>query len=166
MNRELFRNISFYTLILALQLLIFNQFNLFGFITPFVYLIIFIYYKISYDKTILILLGFLIGFIMDLSMQTYGCHTFSSITVCFFRTRIEKSSFGVNAYLPLAMIKGTSLLSRVAFFFSIIIIHSLLYYSLIFFNVRLLDTIFLYAFINSIATFIFIWIIAGLTTNK
>ena len=105
MNRELFRNISFYTLIISLQLLIFNQFNLFGFITPFVYLIIFIFYKISYDKTILILLGFLIGFIMDLSMQTYGCHTFSSITVCFLRTRIEKSSFGVNAYLPLAMIK-------------------------------------------------------------
>ena len=103
---------------------------------------------------------------MDLSMQTYGCHTFSSITVCFLRTRIERSSFGVNAYLPLAMIKGTSMLSRVAFFFSIIIIHSLLYYSLIFIKVSLLGTIFLYAFINAIATFTIIWIIARLTTNK
>ena len=166
MNRELLRNISFYIVVLALQLLVFNQFKLFGFITPFVYLIIFIHYKTSYDKTILLLLGFLIGFIIDLSMQTYGCHTFSTITICYLRSNIEKSSFGVNANLPLAMIKGTPLFSRISFFSSLIAIHSILYYSLIFFNINLLSTIFLYAFINSIATFIIIWIISRLISNN
>ena len=166
MNRELLKNISFYTIILAVQLLVFNQFKLFGYVTPFVYLIIFIHYKISYNKTLLLLLGFLIGFIVDLSMQTYGCHTFSTITICYLRSRIEKSSFGINANLPLAMIKGTPLYSRVSFFLSLIAIHSIIYYSFIFFNISLLSTIFLYAFINSIATFIFIWIIARLTINK
>ena len=166
MNRELLRNISFYIVVLAMQLLVFNQFMLFGFITPFVYLIIFIHYKTSYDKTILLLLGFLIGFIIDLSMQTYGCHTFSTITICYLRSRIEKSSFGVNANLPLAMIKGTPLLSRVSFFFSLIAIHSIIYYSFIFFNISLLSTIFLYAFVNSIATFIIVWIISGLISNR
>ena len=68
MNRELIGNISFYTVILTLQLLVFNQFQLFGFVTPFVYLIIFIHYRISYDKTVLLLLGFIIGFIIDLSI--------------------------------------------------------------------------------------------------
>ena len=166
MNRELLRNISFYIVVLAMQLLVFNQFMLFGFITPFVYLIIFIHYKTSYDKTILLLLGFLIGFIIDLSMQTYGCHTFSTITICYLRSRIEKSSFGVNANLPLAMIKGTPLLSRVSFFFSLIAIHSIIYYSFIFFNISLLSTIFLYAFVNSIATFIIVWIISRLIYNR
>ena len=126
MNRELLKNISFYTIILALQLLVFNQFKLFGFVTPFIYLIIFIHYKISYNKTFLLLLGFLIGFIVDLSMQTYGCHTFSTITICYLRSRIEKNSFGINANLPLAMIKGTPLFSRVSFFFSLIAIHSII----------------------------------------
>jgi len=166
MNRELLRNISFYIVVLAMQLLVFNQFMLFGFITPFVYLIIFIHYKTSYDKTILLLLGFLIGFIIDLSMQTYGCHTFSTITICYLRSNIEKSSFGVNANLPLAMIKGTPLLSRVSFFLSLIIIHSILYYLFIFFNISLLSTIFLYAFVNSIATFIIVWIISRLIYNR
>ena len=166
MNRELLRNISFYTIILALQLLIFNQFKLFGFVTPFIYLIIFIHYRISYDRTILLLLGFLIGFIVDLSMQTYGCHTFSTITICYLRGRIEKSSFGVNANSPLAMIKGTHLFSRISFFLSIIAIHSIIYYSFIFFNISLLSTIFLYAFINSIATFIIVWIISRLISNR
>ena len=166
MNRELLKNISFYTIILALQLLVFNQFKLFGFVTPFIYLIIFIHYKISYDKTFLLLLGFLIGFVVDLSMQTYGCHTFSTITICYLRNRIEKSSFGINANLPLAMIKGTPLSSRVSFFLSIIAIHSIVYYSFIFFNISLLSTIFLYAFINSIATFIIVWIISRLISNR
>ena len=166
MNRELLRNISFYTIILALQLLVFNQFKLFGFITPFIYLIIFIHYRISYDRTILLLLGFLIGFIVDLSMQTYGCHTFSTITICYLRSRIEKSSFGVNANSPLAMIKGTPVFSRISFFLSIIAIHSIIYYTFIFFNISLLSTIFLYAFINSIATFIIVWIISRLISNR
>ena len=166
MNRELLKNISFYTIILALQLLVFNQFKLFGIITPFIYLIIFIHYKISYNKTFLLLLGFLIGFIVDLSMQTYGCHTFSTITICYLRSRIEKSSFGINANLPFAMIKGTPLYSRVSFFLSLIAIHSIIYYSFIFFNISLLSTIFLYAFINSIATFIIVWIISRLISNR
>ncbi len=166
MNRELLKNISFYTIILALQLLVFNQFKLFGIVTPFIYLIIFIHYKISYNKTFLLLLGFLIGFIVDLSMQTYGCHTFSTITICYLRNRIEKSSFGINANLPLAMIKGSPLSSRVSFFLSLIAIHSIIYYSFIFFNISLLSTIFLYAFINSIATFIIVWIISRLISNR
>ena len=166
MTRELLRNISFYTIILTLQLLVFNQFKLFGFITPFVYLIIFIHYRISDDKTILLLLGFLIGFIIDLSMQTYGCHTFSTITICYLRSRIEKSSFGINANLSLAMIKGTPLLNRISFFLSLIVIHSFIYYLLVFFNIDLLGTIFLYAFINSIATFIIVWIISRLISNR
>ena len=166
MNRELLRNISFYTMILALQLLVFNQLKLFGFVTPFIYLIIFIHYRTTYDKTVLLLLGFLIGFIVDLSMQTYGCHTFSTITVCYLRSRIEKGSFGVNANLPLAMIKGTPLFNRVSFFLSLIAIHSIIYYSFIFFNINLLSTIFLYAFINSIATFTIIWIISRLISNN
>ena len=166
MNRELLKNISFYTIILALQLLVFNQFKLFDIVTPFIYLIIFIHYKISYNKTFLLLLGFLVGFVVDLSMQTYGCHTFSTITICYLRSRIEKSSFGINANLPLAMIKGTPLSSRVSFFLSLIAIHSIIYYSFIFFNISLLSTIFLYAFINSIATFIIVWIISRLISNR
>lgn len=166
MNRELLKNILFYTIILALQLLIFNQFKLFGFITPLIYLIIFVHYKTTYDKTVLLILGFLIGLIIDLSMQTYGCHTFSTITICYLRGRIEKNSFGVNANLPSAMIKDTPLFSRISFFSSLIAIHSIIYYSLIFFNINLLSTIFLYAFINSIATFIIIWIISRLISNN
>ena len=166
MIRELSRNIFFYTTILIFQLFIFNQINLLAFITPFLYLIIFIHYKTSYNKTILIFLGFITGMIIDLSMQTYGCHTFSTITICYFRTWIEKYSFGVNSNLPSAMISGTQLINRLTFFGIIIFVHSSIYYSLIYFNIELFWTIVLNIIINSIITFILIWLISQLISNK
>ena len=166
MTRESIRNIIFYTTILVSQLLIFNHFNLFNVITPSVYLIIFILYKISYNNTSLIFLGFITGLVIDLAMQTYGCHTFSTITICYLRERIEKNSFGVNANLPSAMIKGTKMINRLTFFMLIILIHSLIYYSLVFFNLELIGRIFYYSLINSIVTFIIVWVLSQLISNN
>ena len=166
MTRESIRNIVFYTTILVSQLLIFNHFNLFNVITPSVYLIIFILYKISYNNTSLIFLGFITGLVIDLAMQTYGCHTFATITICYLRERIEKNSFGVNANLPSAMIKGTKMINRLTFFMLIILIHSLIYYSLVFFNIELIGKILYYSLINSIVTFIVVWVLTQLISNN
>ena len=153
-------------IIILSQLLIFNHMNLFGIVNPYIYVSLFILYKTSYDKTYLILFGFLVGLIVDLSMQTYGAHTLASITICFLKERIEKYSFGVNSTLPLAMIRGTKLSNRVTYFFLIIFLHSLIYFSLIFFKFEFTLTIFLYTLINSIINFIIIWIISKLIFDR
>ena len=109
MNRELAKEIILSLVIVLSQLLIFNHMNLFGTANTFIYVSLFILYKTTYDKTYLIVFGFLVGLIIDLSLQTYGAHTLASITVCYLKERIEKYSFGVNSSLPLAMIRGTQL---------------------------------------------------------
>ena len=166
MTREFIKNSFFYTSILVSQLLIFNHFNLFDIITPSAYLIIFILYKTSYSKTSLIFLGFITGLIIDFAMQTYGIHAFATMTICYLRERIEKNSFGINANLPSAMIKGTQLINRLTFFILIILIHSSIYYSLVFFNTEILGKIFFYTIINSIITFIITWIFTQLISNN
>jgi|TARA_B100001093_G_scaffold79213_1_gene70438 rod shape-determining protein MreD len=166
MTREFIKNSFFYTSILVSQLLIFNHFNLFDIITPSVYLIIFILYKTTYSKTFLIFLGFITGLIIDFAMQTYGIHAFATITICYLRERIEKNSFGINANLPSAMIKGTQMINRLTFFMLIILIHSSIYYSLVFFNTEILGKIFFYTIINSIVTFIITWIFTQLISNN
>tara|TARA_B100000900_G_scaffold127672_1_gene107878 strand:- start:355 stop:855 length:501 start_codon:yes stop_codon:yes gene_type:complete len=166
MNREIARNFIVYSLMLVIQLYIFNHFNLLGFITPFIYIIIFILYKTNYNKTILIIVGFIIGMIVDLSLQTYGCHTLASITVCFFRSKIEKYSFGINSNLPLAMIKGTKSVNRLSYFGIIILVHTLIYYTLLFFSLNFISTILYYTIVNSIVTFILVWIISQLVYKK
>ena len=88
MNREIARDIILSIVIILSQLLIFNHMNLFGTVNPFIYVSLFILYKTSYDKTYLILFGFLVGLIIDLSLQTYGAHTLASITVCYLREKL------------------------------------------------------------------------------
>ena len=166
MNRELVKEIILSSIILLSQLLIFNHINLFETVDTFIYVSLFILYKTTYDKTYLIIFGFLIGLIIDLSLQTYGAHTLASITVCYLKERIEKYSFGVNSILPLAMIRGTRLSNRLTYFFLIIFLHSLIYFSLIFFKFEFTLTIFLYTLINSIINFIIIWIISKLIFDK
>ena len=166
MNRQVAKDIILSFIIVLSQLLIFNHMNLFGTLNTFIYVSLFILYKTSYDKTFLIVYGFIVGLIIDLSLQTYGVHTLASITVCYFRERIEKYSFGVNSILPLAMIRGTQITNRITFFLIIILLHSLIYFSLIFFNLEFTLTIFLYTLINAIVNFIIIWIISKLIFNK
>ena len=166
MNRELVKEIILSSIIVLSQLLIFNHINLFETVDTFIYVSLFILYKTTYDKTYLILFGFLVGLIIDLSLQTYGAHTLASITVCYLKERIEKYSFGVNSILPLAMIRGTRLSNRLTYFFLIIFLHSLIYFSLIFFKFEFTLTIFLYTLINSIINFIIIWIISKLIFDK
>ena len=132
--------------------------DLFNLINPSFYLLIFIIYRTSFDKSSLILIGFFTGVIIDLTAQTYGCHTISSITICFIRGKLENYSFGINSILPKAMISGTPLTSRLSFFLSIIFIHQLIYYSLIFFSFSFINSIIFYTLLNSIITFIVIWI--------
>ena len=158
MNQESLKLLSSILIVTILQIGIFNNMNLLNIINPSFYLIIFILYRTTFDKTALILLGFFIGLIMDLTLQTYGCHTISTITICYTRKLLENYSFGVNANLPKAMISGTILGNRLFFFLSIILIHQLIYFSLIFFSFSFIYTIIFYTLLNSIITFIVIWI--------
>ena len=157
MNQESLKLLSSFLIIISLQIGVFNNMNLFNIINPSFYLLIFILYRTNFDKTAFILLGFFTGFILDLVGQTYGCHTISTITICFIRHVLEDYSFGVNSNLPKAMVGGTKLRSRFTFFLSIVFIHQLIYFSLIFFSFRFINTIIFYTLLNSIVTFIVIW---------
>ena len=166
MNQENLKLLSSVLIITILQIGIFNNMNLFNLINPSFYLLIFILYRTTFDRTLLILLGFFIGVIIDLTAQTYGCHTIATITICFSRELLEKSSFGVNANLPKPMISGTLLTNRLFFFISIIFIHQLIYFSLVFFSFSFIGTIIFFTLLNSIVSFIVIWMTTKIFYEK
>jgi len=158
LNIENLKLLSSFVIIIILQVGVFNNMNLYEIINPSLYLIIFLLYRTTFNKTLLILLGFVTGVIIDLTAQTYGCHTIATITICFARGLLENYFFGVNSNLPKAMISGTRLGNRLFFFLSIIFIHQLIYFSLIFLSFSFINTIIFYTLLNSIITFIVIWV--------
>ncbi len=106
MNRELVKEIILASIIVLSQLLIFNHINFFETVDTFIYVSLFILYKTTYDKTYLIVFGFLVGLIIDLSLQTYGAHTLASITVCYLKERIEKYSIWSKLFITISNDKG------------------------------------------------------------
>ncbi|MEC8636046.1 MAG: rod shape-determining protein MreD, partial [Bacteroidota bacterium] len=112
MNRDNLISIFQFFLLLFLQSFLINQINLFGFINPNLYLLFLIVYRLDANPTLLIILGFALGLLLDLLTQGAGGHTIASLTIAFLRPFIIRFSFGVNYDVPMGMIKGSLLTQR------------------------------------------------------
>ncbi|MCI0523101.1 MAG: rod shape-determining protein MreD, partial [Bacteroidales bacterium] len=75
MNRVLNYTVAFVGLIL-LQLLIFNNIQLSGYINPYIYVMFILVLPLNIPSWILLLLSFMTGLVVDLFSGTFGVHTF------------------------------------------------------------------------------------------
>ena len=82
--------------LIFLQLLIFDRVNLFGFMNPSIYIIVLITHRYDLDQFNFIIIGFLLGFMMDILSQSAGSHSLSCVTVSYLRPFITKFSLGPN----------------------------------------------------------------------
>ena len=74
-----------FVLLVTLQLLIFNNIELSGYINPFVYVMFILILPVTIPSWILLLLSFLTGFVIDIFSATMGVHIFACVTAGFIR---------------------------------------------------------------------------------
>ena len=96
MNSALFSNILRFILLLAVQIIIFNNINFMGFVSPFPYILFIILYPVNGNKSGLLFASFLLGLIMDMFSNSGGIHTTACIILAYFRPFIFKFSFGLS----------------------------------------------------------------------
>ncbi|WP_291102301.1 MULTISPECIES: rod shape-determining protein MreD [unclassified Flavobacterium] len=96
MNSALFVNVFRFILLLAVQIIIFNNMNFLGYISPFPYILFIILYPVNGNKSGLLLASFLLGFIMDMFSNSGGIHTTACIVLAYYRPYIFKFSFGLS----------------------------------------------------------------------
>lgn len=96
MNSTLFTNIFRFILLLSVQIIIFNNMNFLGYISPFPYILFIILYPVNGNKSGLLLASFLLGFIMDIFSNSGGIHTTACIVLAYYRPYIFKFSFGLS----------------------------------------------------------------------
>jgi len=157
---SLISTVSFITLILG-QVLLFNHLHIFGSINPILYLLFFIFYRFESNQTILILLSFLLGFLVDFLSQSGGAHTIASLTVGFLRPLIIRYSFGVTMELPQSYFTDSRTLNKFIFLILLTLIHHLIYFTLVYFS---LDAILLITK-NTIFTTLFSLILMVITLS-
>ncbi|MDB2520601.1 rod shape-determining protein MreD [Flavobacteriaceae bacterium] len=134
MNRDNLILIFRFLLLLFLQAFLLNNINFFGFINPNLYLLFIIVYRLDGNPTLLIVLGFVMGLLLDLLTQGSGGQTIAALTISFLRPYIIRFSFGVNYDVPMGMIKGSLLTQRLRYLSLMVVIHNLVLCSVIYFS--------------------------------
>jgi len=89
------RNIIRFFLLLLLQVLILNNLENLGvansFILPQIYIVFILLLPFETPTWISICLGFLIGLLVDFSIDTEGLHAFASTSIAYFKPRLTRS---------------------------------------------------------------------------
>ncbi|MDB4015706.1 hypothetical protein N8345_01380 [Flavobacteriaceae bacterium] len=151
---------------IILQVLIFDNINLFGFSCPTVYLFLIISFRFDNSQFALILLGFLLGFFLDVFQNSSGANTIATLLISYIRPMVIRFSFGVipdsNTLLTMKSRQGNQLV----YIGLMILIHQFFLQSIAYFDVTHITLILRNSLVNTALTFILLLATLNLTKKK
>ena len=160
------RFIGFAFVLIILQMLVFDQINLFGFSNPAVYLIALITYRLTQDQFGFIFIGFFIGLLLDFLTQTAGAHSIACVSTAFLRPVISRFALGANYDQPNAMFTGTLITNRLLYVFLMILTHQFIFTLVAYFSVAHFWIIFIHSITNTLFSFVIIAATINLSQSK
>lgn len=164
--KDIFVNALVITLMLLLQVLFFNQINLFGYGYIFVYLIFLIVTPLSVKTIPLMLVSFVIGCTLDIFMQSYGIHTFAITLIAAIRRSLLNIFFSKED-----LDYSTSLFVRFSYAYYKYVVIIVLIYCLTVFSMEAFSTKFIIPVLqktgaSTVVTTISIFFVQALTLRK
>jgi rod shape-determining protein MreD len=154
MNSSLFFNLFRFITLLSLQVIVFNNINFFGFISPFPYILFIILYPVNGNKSGLLVASFLLGIILDMFSNSGGIHTTASLLLAYFRPSIFKFAFGVSYEYQTIKLNDTLTPERFSFLLVAVVLHHLVLFIFEAFQFSLLWDILIRTLLSSIVTLI------------
>lgn len=123
MNSTFLVNTFRFILLLALQIIIFNNMTFLGFIMPLPYILFILLYPVNGNKSILLVASFLLGITMDLFSNSGGIHATSCLILAYFRPSIFKFSFGISYEYQTIKLNETLTPERFSFLLFSVVLH-------------------------------------------
>lgn len=154
MNSSFFLNIFRFISLFLLQIIIFNNINLFGFVSPFPYVLFIILFPVNGNKSALLISSFFLGLLLDIFSNSGGIHTTASIFLAYFRPSIFKFAFGVSYEYQTIKLNDTLTPERFSFLFVAILLHHLILFILEAFQFSLILDILLRSITSTALTII------------
>lgn len=154
MNSAILFNIARFILLLAAQIIIFNNFELFGFLNPFPYVLFIILYPVNSNRGGLLLASFLLGITMDYFCNSGGVHAFACITLAYFRPAIFKFAFGLSYEYQTVRLNDSLSPERFSFILMAVFLHHVILFILEIFSFFLIWEIIYRTILSTIFTII------------
>lgn len=138
MNSTIITNIFRFVILLALQVVIFNRIDLFGFLNPYPYILFILLYPVSGNRAGLLLSSFGIGILLDMFLNSGGSHAVACVTLAYLRPVFFKFSFGVSYEYQTVRINDRLSPERFSFILISVVTHHLLLFLLEIFRFNLI----------------------------
>ena len=100
MIKILTRNITRFIILVLLQIFIFNNIQLSGYINPYFYILFILLLPFETPGWIMLFLSFLLGFSIDIFSQTLGIHASASVFMAFCRPSVLRMIAPRDSYEP------------------------------------------------------------------
>lgn len=159
MNSTVLINILRFIALLAVQVIVFNRLNLFGFINPYPYILFILLFPVNGNKAVLLLSSFFLGLSVDMFLNTGGPHSVACVVLAYIRPTIFKFSFGVSYEYQTIKINDRLSPERFSFIFICVILHHLLLFLLEMFRFSLVGS----ALLNTLYATLFTIVICIIT---
>lgn len=88
MGKNVLKYLGFFVMLIFLQLFLFNNIQLSGYINPYIYILFILALPFEIPGWGLLLLGFLTGITVDTFMNTYGMHSSATVFMAFVRPHL------------------------------------------------------------------------------
>ena len=138
---------------LSLQVLIFNNINLFGYLNPYPYILFIILYPVNSNKSVLLLGSFFLGLSLDMFCNSGGIHTTASIALAYLRPSLFKFSFGLSYEYQTVKIADKMSPERITLLLLAILVHHFILFYLEYFRLGLIFTILTRTLASTLFTF-------------
>lgn len=154
MNNALFVNIFRFILLLAVQIIVFNNMNFLGYISPYPYILFIILYPVNGNKSGLLIASFFLGLIMDLFSNSGGIHTTACIILAYYRPYLFRFSFGLSYEYQTVKLNDVVTPERFSFILFSVFIHHLVLFTLEAFKISFLFDVLIRTLLSTIFTII------------
>ncbi len=150
---NLFQNSIWFVVLVIIQVLFFNNINLFGYINPLFYIIFIFYYPLKKEKISLLFFSFFLGLCIDFFSDTGGINAAATLFIAYIRLPIlsailRKSEFDYQLFNIRAISFGKS----IWYIITLTFIHHLIVFGLDYFSFNEFWNIISKTFITSIFT--------------
>lgn len=154
MSSTVIINIFRFILLLALQVVVFNRMDLFGFVVPYPYILYVLLFPVNGSKGALLISSFFLGLTMDMFLNSGGCHAVACVTLAYLRPTFFKFSFGVSYEYQTIKINERLSPERFSFILISVVTHHLILYLLEIFRFNLILDILIRTVLSALFTLI------------
>ncbi|WP_053990144.1 hypothetical protein [Mangrovimonas sp. TPBH4] len=164
-NSTIYTILQFFTLVLV-QVLVLNNVNFLEYINPYPYILFILLFPVRANRSLIIFLSFLLGFMVDLFSDSGGIHAAACVTLAFIRPTILKFSFGMVYEHQSIKFSQVEFGRRLVYFSIATLIHHFIMFSLEVFNISKIILILQKTLFSSIFTIILSLLITVLFSRK